>query len=419
MNGSFPPCRLELPRGPGGPLDVQRFVLKGHLHGLGEISVTTRSDESCDLGFCLGQPATLVTDRGQGRERRFRGIVARVARKGPDEQGRYTCEWSIVPSMWLLTQVSTGHHFRDVSAALAACSVLDGLGITPVRALSSEHPKRPHHAQQAETDYELVLRLLDLDGVSFCFDEEDRLTLNDAPEKGPLKGRLPIRAQYVSDGDDHAASLVFDWRLTARRARAPGRGQAGEDAAEMGRFTRRTEVTFRTNASFVWPGAVVSFEGGPKEEEEPRYLVTFVEIAWSEDGEWTQVCRAVDTCAPFDPPAARLAVTPPKEGTSPTAEKLPEARLGGETSATFGDDYRRSVAGSEKQFVGYDRVTQVGESDALSVGMSYRLSVGAHDSPLGAATLTLLPGKIELTTRDASIELSNGEIRLRGVRVGG
>ena len=181
------------------------------VNGGSETQVIARSpDPSIDLRTVVGGPAALrlVAVRRSGRfmERRWTGVCSRAravqaVEVGEGEIGLSTYELTIMPSLWLLQQRSGNRIFQHLAIPEVVQALLDEWGITSRWLVAAEdHPRLPYKVQYAETDLDLVNRLLEEAGISYRFadDGEDEreassLVLSDAMHAAGLRREAAIR----------------------------------------------------------------------------------------------------------------------------------------------------------------------------------------------------------------------------------
>lgn len=134
----------------------------------------------------LGAPATLsIVDEGEGFVRDIGLIVTEARHEGEERDGhRYTL--ALAPAEWLLTQRAGYRIFLKKTSQEIVTEVLADAGRSGpsvVWRLSGSYGLRLHCTQYAETEWELVERLLAEEGISYWFDvagDTPTLVLGDA-----------------------------------------------------------------------------------------------------------------------------------------------------------------------------------------------------------------------------------------------
>ncbi|MGC3999719.1 MAG: type VI secretion system tip protein TssI/VgrG [Anaeromyxobacter sp.] len=181
------------------------------------VRIGTPDGDPLDLAALLGGEATLTLRRPDGSERVVHGEVGR-ARLAGVAAGVPTYELQLVPRLARLAHAASSRIFQDVTVPDLVAEVLDAHGVKHRAALGS-YPQREYVVQHQETDLAFVSRLLEEEGIGFCFEHEagaHTLVLFDAADAGPsLDEVLPLRQEEQGDGD------VFADRLAAGAALQP------------------------------------------------------------------------------------------------------------------------------------------------------------------------------------------------------
>ena len=143
------------------------------------------TQEQVNLGDVVGKAAVLSVNTSDG-ERWFHGIVSRF--EMTDEtvgQTYYRAE--LVPAVWLLTHRYNSRIFQNKTVPDIISDVLTKAGITSDRVkmtLSGTHDPREYCVQYRETDYNFICRLMEEEGIWWCFQQTKDghvLFLGDAP----------------------------------------------------------------------------------------------------------------------------------------------------------------------------------------------------------------------------------------------
>jgi type VI secretion system secreted protein VgrG len=355
---------VELSLGSGEDLDVRSYNVEESMSAAFHVELVARShDDALDLGAVAGKAATF-TFHGDEGDRVWTGVCARAALAAVAREGLSTYGFSIVPSLWLLTQ-RTGHRlFQHLSVPGIVTKILGEHGVEPTLRLSETYPKLALRTQYGESDYDFVRRLLAEAGISFFFDDGSKLVLSDAPSKAEAVAGSPVRfladaslargLPYVTDvdvssrvapsratvrdhdfrrprfaltGTDAAAgapdALLEDYRYAPGLSLAATSGGATEPAADARGTYRhedervfvrarlqleaerasRTQVTFATSRIDLAPGSVFSIDGHPHPAALPseRLLVTHAWINGDVVGGPHAGGRAVPASRPYRP----------------------------------------------------------------------------------------------------------------------
>ncbi len=255
----------------GDPLDVRTFAVEEGLSRLFEVCLTVVS-HSVDVDFegAIGQTARfeiLRLSAIDGMTRYWNGICVHAGLIKVEETGLTHYMVRIVPQMWLLTQRRNYRVFQDMSELDVVLQVLSGWGIQPTLNLdASSYPKRRIRTQYAETDFDLVNRLLEDIGVTYYFEQSGgstSLVLVDAPNKGAQRAPVPFVSQpNMQLDDEHVTAL-----RTHREVRP-------------GRYTQ-SDVDYRKALNY--PLASSAAQGNAVESQLERYHHNYGSFLWKTD----------------------------------------------------------------------------------------------------------------------------------------
>lgn len=135
----------------------------------------------------LGHKVTLALAR-KDEERAFNGIVKRFIQGHRDDRFQYY-RMEVVPWTWLLTLKSNCQGFQNLSVPEIVKKIFDGLKddysdlVSYRDALTKQYVKRDYCVQYRETDFNLVSRLLEHEGIFYFFEHSEHahtLVLADA-----------------------------------------------------------------------------------------------------------------------------------------------------------------------------------------------------------------------------------------------
>ncbi len=161
-------------RGFGGWIVVHAVIREAISEVYEAEVVLTHPDLNADPSPLLGQPVTLLCDRG-GVENRVHGVVCALEDLGNTGTHRYA-RLRAVPWLWTLGQRTDSRIFQEMpvvdiaKAVFASARVYDG---SRGRLVASDElrqlPPREYCVQYRETDLAFVLRLLQEEGIPFYF----------------------------------------------------------------------------------------------------------------------------------------------------------------------------------------------------------------------------------------------------------
>ncbi|MCA9139927.1 MAG: type VI secretion system tip protein VgrG [Planctomycetales bacterium] len=147
-----------------------------------DLLVENEREKEVDFAKLLGEPicAQLPMD---GKQIKFiHGICSRAIQNETDD--KFTSfSIDLVPKFWLSTKRSGSRIFQNLTVPQIVAQVLDELGIEsnpPV--LSATYQPRRFCTQYRETDFNFISRLLEEEGIFYCFEQSStghRVTLYD------------------------------------------------------------------------------------------------------------------------------------------------------------------------------------------------------------------------------------------------
>lgn len=201
---------------------VVRFSAAEGLSRLSDVKVEiAHPDLEPDLGALLDKPCLVqLDDEESGDLLRFHGMVEEAAALEP-VRGERRWELRLRPRLAALAHRVRSRLFQDQTAVDVVKAVLKGAGVPDdavAYRLQRTYPKRDLCVQYRESELDLVLRLLEDEGIFFWFEHaEDKhvLVLGDAPgvhEPIGGEGVLPY-TRWLQRGQDAVAELVFSSRI--------------------------------------------------------------------------------------------------------------------------------------------------------------------------------------------------------------
>ncbi|MCC6555973.1 MAG: type VI secretion system tip protein VgrG [Polyangiaceae bacterium] len=355
--------RVDLSLGCGEALRVHRFAVREELSAPFGVRVLARSpDPTLALGSVLGQPTAL---RIAHAERSWSGICHRVrlvqsVELGAAEAGLSTYEIEIVPRLWLLGERTRYRIFQHLAIPDVVRAVLGEWDIeAESRIDAAQHPRLVYKVQYGESDLSFVSRLLEEAGIAYGVDDDggetSRLVLSDAIHRSaPRRAHALVHVESPNERvqRDFATCVSIDGRVRPeavsfrdhdfRRpawnllgaSRAPTEERAalerwlyrpgavlvegaaaraelhddryGAQLAARALEAERADccvVSFKTSAADLRPGTIVTVEGHPRPELDPRVglLVTSIAIDGAPQGDWTVRVTAVPASTPWRP----------------------------------------------------------------------------------------------------------------------
>jgi type VI secretion system secreted protein VgrG len=175
----------------GNPIEVVS------LEGFEEISkpfvyrlVCASADGEKGPDELLAEPARITLSDGFGASRTITGIVAEAEASFSDD-GRRILELFVRPALWPLTLGRDARSFHDLDVPGIAREILSRAGM-PVRyELVRKYRVRPYTVQYREDDWQFLSRLLDDEGIYYCFDHEGGETALVLADDSTLAPDLP------------------------------------------------------------------------------------------------------------------------------------------------------------------------------------------------------------------------------------
>ncbi len=183
-------------------LRLVRFVGQEGLSELFRIDLIVASDDGgLDLAAALGAKA-LLTVLGEGPERYFHGIVARMEQGDAGKQ-HTLYSVTVVPLAWRLLHRHDCRIFQELTAPEIIQKVLEGAGLasgTDFRlSLQATYTAREYCVQYRESDWAFACRLMEEEGIYYFFEHDASghvLVLGDRPATHaaiPGEATLPFR----------------------------------------------------------------------------------------------------------------------------------------------------------------------------------------------------------------------------------
>ncbi|HUB15134.1 MAG TPA: type VI secretion system tip protein TssI/VgrG [Acetobacteraceae bacterium] len=177
--------------------------------------VSTDPDLTADQ--LLGSAARIyICPEGAEQPISVDGIISRFTVMGRESRGLRLYRARLVPMMWLLTRSSDCRIFQDQDVRSIVDTVLADFGVQRREwKLSGHHGQHEFCVQYRETAYDFVCRLLEEEGISFYFRQDDSghtLVMCDSNHGFGqcVDANVPLRAT------DHVLGGVTQWERSYR-----------------------------------------------------------------------------------------------------------------------------------------------------------------------------------------------------------
>ena len=207
---------------------INRLWATEEISSLFSIEVELLHDEGEERGFepkhidaktILGQEVSIEINQRDGTRRALSGIVNQFSQRQRDRRFTYY-HATIVPNVWILTQISQSRIFQHKSVPDILKEVFAGFNVSHE---TQESNYKPHNycTQYRETDFDFASRLMEEAGIYYYFEHEggrNRLIIADTPQSHldcPSKCEIPF-ALKVTEDEDFIASIRSwqdDYRL--------------------------------------------------------------------------------------------------------------------------------------------------------------------------------------------------------------
>ncbi len=182
---------FEVEVGSGDKLDIRQFSIHERLSSLFQVNIVAVSDNpSIEFDDVVGQPAKFSMSAGM-HDKFWSGVCNHFEQVRHEPGGLSTYQFSIVPTLWFLTQRKNYRMHQQISEPDIVLKMLQEWGIKPVVQYDKgAYKKRKYRVQYNESDYAFVCRMLEDAGITFYFkqgDDETQLVLSDAPHSNPKR----------------------------------------------------------------------------------------------------------------------------------------------------------------------------------------------------------------------------------------
>jgi type VI secretion system secreted protein VgrG len=223
---------LSLSCGSLGDLELVAFRGREELNRPFEFEVFFTVPEETDLSAALGQPASLMFDRRDGRPpMAWHGVFASV-RLVHHSAERALCVGVLVPKLWRLRHSYRSHAHTKVRLDAFLRATLEHAGLVDKEFCfqfdTAKYGEEALVCQYRETHLDFIHRWLEREGAYYFFEhaaEEDGVAamfvVDDKAQHGPLPGSLEVR-HVPATGDDTSAGealhdIVCERRLVPKK----------------------------------------------------------------------------------------------------------------------------------------------------------------------------------------------------------
>lgn len=195
-----------------------------------EVFLTLDGDsaESFDLGDAVGQAASLLVDRHDGRPPfSFHGLMSEAALLHHDKDGRALCRVVLVPRLFQLTQTLHSRIFTKMSIVDVFKDVFGRAGLPDdsyALKLSAQYPEEEHVCQYAESDFDFVSRWMEREGIYYYFEhgeQSEKLIVTDHKAVHEDLDAAPVRFFALASGDVSAQECLHSF--VCRRRSLPAK----------------------------------------------------------------------------------------------------------------------------------------------------------------------------------------------------
>lgn len=177
------------------------------------------TEEEVAFDDIVGKAAVLSINTSKG-QRYFHGVVSRFEMTGETE-GQTYFRAELVPAVWLLTHRYDSRIFQNKSVPDIISEVLTQAGMASDRVdkskLSGTHDPREYCVQYRETDYNFICRLMEEEGIWWCFkqtrDGHILFLADDPAAYQPIEGDDAKLAYRPPSGMNIETEHVFRFRL--------------------------------------------------------------------------------------------------------------------------------------------------------------------------------------------------------------
>lgn len=165
-----------------------------------------------DVQKILGKPITIRLEQRDGLERFFNGVVVQFSQGQRDERfSHYRA--TVVPQIWILTQVSQSRIFQHESVPAILKKVFAGFEVS--YELQGTFEPRNYCVQYRESDWDFASRLMEEEGIFYYFEHtkgKHSLIVADTPQSHhDCPGKSEIDFALETSSEMEFISAVSTW----------------------------------------------------------------------------------------------------------------------------------------------------------------------------------------------------------------
>lgn len=164
----------------------------------------------------LAQPVhlTLRRQEDRGEVRHIHGIIRHAADLPKTPAGRSVVEWTIAPSVWLLSINRRCRVFQGETAPKILARIFEGFDV--VFNLADDYAPHNYCVQYLESDFSFACRLMEESGIYYYFEHDEhghRLVLADRSRQCPsVRGDDGVVRFNPTIGVANISGSIHDWR---------------------------------------------------------------------------------------------------------------------------------------------------------------------------------------------------------------
>ena len=157
-----------------------------------------------DVKKLLGQAVGITINQRDGTERNLSGMINHFSQGHRDIRFSYYYA-TIVPYVWLLTQISQSRIFQHKSVPDILKIVFAGFEVS--YELQAVYEPRNYCVQYGESDWDFASRLMEEEGIYYYFDHTDgknKMIVADTPQSHrdcPSKSEIPFAVKVTAEED--------------------------------------------------------------------------------------------------------------------------------------------------------------------------------------------------------------------------
>jgi type VI secretion system secreted protein VgrG len=121
----------------------------------------------------LFQPVSLTVTRPNGPKRHFNGMVRRLVSHGTALRDHALYTFEVVPKVWFLSQTIDCRIFPNATATDIFATIFGEISLDYECRLQDQLSARPYTTQFNETDLAFVTRIIEEEGLYYCFEHAE------------------------------------------------------------------------------------------------------------------------------------------------------------------------------------------------------------------------------------------------------